>query len=75
MTEPDGRNWDELVHAALERVAWKVVERAEQTGTPVIGWEDGKVVERSPQSVRERLFARQKDGDVEVPAESDAEIE
>jgi hypothetical protein len=42
----------------MERVGWAVLKRAEQTGTPVITWENGKVVEVSPQVLRERLQKR-----------------
>ena len=57
MTE--AKSWSDLVNAALERVGWAVLQRAEQTGTPVITWENGKVVELSTRVLRERLMKRE----------------
>jgi len=37
----------EKAHAAFRQAAAKVVERARQTGTPVIVWEKGQVTEHS----------------------------
>lgn len=37
------RTKEKLVEAALERSAQRVIERAIQTGTPVITWVDGAV--------------------------------
>jgi len=37
----------EKANAAFRQAAAKVVERARQTGTPVIVWEKGKVTEHS----------------------------
>jgi len=39
----------QLAEAAFEQAARKVVERAKQTGTPVIVWEDGQVKELPPE--------------------------
>jgi len=47
-------------NAAFRQAAWSVIERARQTGTPVILWEDGRVVERSPVDVEERLRQMEK---------------
>ncbi len=41
-----------LADAAFEQAAQKVIERAEQSGTPVIVWEDGAVKEVEPQQDR-----------------------
>jgi hypothetical protein len=49
-----------LANAAFRQAAKKVIERAEQTGTPVIVWEDEAVKELEPQA--ERLDSRQKNG-------------
>ncbi len=43
----------ELADAAFEQVARKVIERARQTGTPVIVWEDGAVKEVQPDEMGE----------------------
>jgi hypothetical protein len=37
----------EKANAAFRQAASKVIERARQTGTPVIVWEEGRVIERS----------------------------
>jgi hypothetical protein len=39
----------EKADAALQEAATKVIELARQTGTPVIVWEDGRIVEKSAQ--------------------------
>jgi hypothetical protein len=44
--KPGNDNLTEKANAAFRQAAAKVVERARQTGTPVIVWEEGKVVER-----------------------------
>lgn len=41
----------ELAQAAFKQAAKKVIERARQTGTPVILWEDGKIKEVAPESI------------------------
>lgn len=50
MNQPTDRSMLELAQAAFEQAARKVIERARQTGTPVILWEDGAIVRRSPDS-------------------------
>lgn len=40
-----------LAEAAFEQASRKVVERAEQSGTPVIVWEDEAVKEVQPRKV------------------------
>jgi hypothetical protein len=37
----------EKIDAACKQAAVKVIERARQTGTPVILWENGRIVRRS----------------------------
>ena len=39
-----------LADAAFEQAARKVIERAEQTGTPVIVWEDDAIKELEPRT-------------------------
>ncbi len=41
----------EKIEAACREVAIKVIERARQTGTPVILWENGQIVRRSWQEL------------------------
>jgi hypothetical protein len=40
-----------LADAAFEQAAQKVIERAEESGTPVIVWEDESVKEVEPRKV------------------------
>ena len=40
-----------LADAAFEQAAQKVIERAEESGTPVIVWEDESVKEVEPRTV------------------------
>jgi hypothetical protein len=44
--------------AAFRQAAVKVIERAKQTGTPVIVWKDGRVAAISPEEAEQGL-ARQ----------------
>ena len=41
----------EKANAAFRQAAAKVVERARQTGTPVIVWENGQVAEHSAEEL------------------------
>ncbi len=38
----------EKADAAFQQAATKVIQRAKQTGTPVVVWEEGKVKEVTP---------------------------
>lgn len=42
-----------LANAAFEQVAKKVIERAKESGTPVIVWEDESVKEVEPRKALE----------------------
>lgn len=53
MTKPIDQSLTQLADAAFEQAARKVIERARQTGTPVIVWEDGAVKEVHPHDMRE----------------------
>jgi hypothetical protein len=46
MCDGIGSTLGEKADDAFLRAAAKVIERARQTGTPVIVWENGQVVER-----------------------------
>jgi hypothetical protein len=48
-------NLTEKVEAAFRRAAVKVIERARQTGTPVIFWENGRIVQRSAEEMEREL--------------------
>ena len=43
----DDDSLTEKANAAFRQAAAKVIERARQTGTPIIVWEEGRVIERS----------------------------
>ena len=45
MTKKRRRSLSELVDAAFQRAAIRVLERAKQTGTPVIIWDEGRIKE------------------------------
>jgi hypothetical protein len=47
MSAKIGNKLTEKANAAFRQAAAKVVERARQTGTPVIVWEKGQVMEYS----------------------------
>jgi hypothetical protein len=47
----DDTSMSSKVDAAFRQAAAKVVQRAKQTGTPVILWEDGRVKEVPPEQV------------------------
>jgi len=46
----------EKVDLAFKRAAIKVIERARQTGTPVILSENGRIIKRSWEEVARELF-------------------
>jgi hypothetical protein len=46
-TEAENLTLTEKADAAFRQVVIKVIERARQTGTPVIVWENGRVTARS----------------------------
>jgi hypothetical protein len=54
-TEPKNLTLTEKADAAFRQAAMKVIERAHQTGTPVIIWENGRVTERSAEEMKARL--------------------
>ena len=45
------QNMSDLADAAFEQAARKVVERARQTGTPVVVWEDDHVTAVMPDMI------------------------
>jgi diaminopimelate decarboxylase len=49
----------EKANAAFRQAAAKVIERARQTGTPVIVWEEGQVIERSCEELEQAPTKRQ----------------
>jgi hypothetical protein len=44
--------------AAFRQAAYKVIQRAKQTGTPVVIWEDDMIKEVSPEEVELRMPAK-----------------
>jgi len=54
LTPPDyPRKLGDLAHAAFQRMAEKVLERARQTGTPVVIWKDDWVTELLAEQIAE----------------------
>ncbi len=51
MSEKTRNTLTEKAEAAFRQAAAKVVERARQTGTPVIVWEQGQVIKHSSQEL------------------------
>ena len=45
----------EMANAAFRQAMAKVIERARQTRTPVIVWEDGHIVEYSADEMEKRM--------------------
>jgi hypothetical protein len=43
--------------AAFRKAAFKVIQRAKQTGTPVVIWEDGEIKEIPPEEIECRMIA------------------
>ena len=54
MSAETGNRLTEKANAAFRQAAAKVVERARQTGTPVIVWEKGQVAEHSAKELEEQ---------------------
>ncbi len=52
MSAKTGNRLTEKANAAFRQAAAKVVERARQTGTPVIVWEKGQVAEHSGEKLK-----------------------
>lgn len=48
----------EKAEAAFVRAAADVIQRARQTGTPVILWENGKIVERTADEAENQLLKK-----------------
>jgi hypothetical protein len=42
---------ERAIEQALQRAFHKVLERHRQAGVPVVLWEDGKIVRRSPEEI------------------------
>ena len=57
MSAETGNTLTEKANAAFRQAAAKVVERARQTGTPVIVWEKGQVAEHSAEEL-ERQYSQ-----------------
>ena len=54
MTQQSGNDKDDgplsnKANAAFQQAATKIIERAKQTGTPVVVWEEGQVKEVPPE--------------------------
>jgi hypothetical protein len=55
MNDNSGDSIREKADAAFLLAAAKVIDRARQFGTRIIGWEDGQIVERTWQEMEEVL--------------------
>ena len=51
MSGPNDQSLTELANAAFEQAAKKVIQRAIQTGTPVILWENDSVKKVDPRTI------------------------
>jgi hypothetical protein len=52
MKKPTKDRLTNLADAAFRQAAKKVIKRAEQSGTPVIVWEDGKIKKVDPRDLQ-----------------------
>jgi hypothetical protein len=55
MSDDTAESLTQKAVAAFRQVAVDVIKRARQTGTPVIVWEDGRMVERTPDEMEQKL--------------------
>ena len=60
----------EKANAAFRQAAAKVIERARQTGTPLIVWEEGKVIERSCEEMEQAPTKKRQKPRASRPAKS-----
>jgi hypothetical protein len=60
MTDSSGESVRQKADAAFRQAAIKVIQRARIHGTPIIVWEDGRIVERAWEEV-ERSLQQQTD--------------
>jgi len=44
--------------AAFRQAAYKVIQRAKQTGTPVVIWEEGEIKEVPPEELELRMHVK-----------------
>ncbi|WP_010588412.1 hypothetical protein [Schlesneria paludicola] len=51
MSNPNDQSLTDLANAAFEQAAKKVIQRAIQTGTPVILWENDEIKNVAPQTM------------------------
>lgn len=51
MSSPNDQSLTELANAAFEQAAKKVIQRAVETGTPVILWENDAVKKVDPKTI------------------------
>lgn len=63
MSQHQSRQLTELANAAFEQATTKIVERARQTGAPVVVWEDDHVSEISPEHLTENRTPRTENHD------------
>ena len=61
MEKPTENPLAKLVEAALRQTAKKVVERARESGTPVIIWEDETIKRVEPRNIRKTRRRKRED--------------
>jgi hypothetical protein len=55
MSDKTTESLTEKANAAFRLASLDVIKRARQTGTPVIVWEEGRMVERTPDEMEQKL--------------------
>jgi hypothetical protein len=55
MSDDTGESLTRKINAAFRQAARTVIDRARQTGTPIILWENGQIVKRTADEMDVRL--------------------
>lgn len=74
MNEYTGEELTQMANAAFRRAAAKVLERARQSDTQVIIWENGRIVARSPDEL-EPLITQDTPTPASVPDKQNEVVE
>lgn len=64
--DPNDLTLSEKINAAFQQATMRVIERARQTGTPVIFWENEQISERTSDDVEHLLQGLESDGRREI---------
>jgi len=58
-TQTEENSWmAEKVDGAIRQAAYKIIQRAKQSGTPLVVWEDNQIKEVPPEEMELRLRAK-----------------